>query len=78
MKTVHLVIKRRWKYIMLSDELFQMLYYRNIITYTNCVYALKLYNEDYLPITISFPQNRELIKHDFSVQTKNGEIVPLF
>ena len=78
MKTVHLVIKRRWKYIRLSDELFQILYDRNIITYTNCVYALKLYNEDYLPITISFPQNRELIKDDFSVQTKIGEIVPLF
>lgn len=78
MRKVYFVTKRRWKYFMLSDELFQILYNRNIITYTNCVYAMKLYNEDYSPIIISFPKNRELNKYDFTIQTKNDEILPLF
>lgn len=77
MKRVHLVIKRRWKYIELPDELFQMLYEIEVITYTNCVYALKLYTKDYLPITLSFPKNRNFMKEDFTVQTEKGGYIPV-
>ena len=77
MKKVHLLIKRRWKYIELPEELFQMLYDIEVITYTNCVYALKLYTKDCTPIILSFPKNREFMKEDFKIQTSNGEYIPL-
>ena len=77
MNKVHLMVGKRWKYIFINDEVFKTLCDKEIISYTNCVWAFRPYTKDYTPISVNFPMGREFTLEDFTIEGQNKERISI-
>ena len=59
MNKVHIMIGKRWKFILINDEVFNTLCTEEIIRFTNCVWSFRPYIKIILLISVNIPSNRE-------------------
>ena len=77
MNKVHIMIGKRWKFILINDEVFNTLCSKEIIRFTNCVWSFRPYTKNYTPISVNIPSNREFTLEDFTIKGPNNENIPV-
>ena len=77
MGKIHIMIGKRWKYILVDDELFEKLLEEDIIRSTNSVFCIRPYDKLHRPISLNIPYGREISYQDFTIVDENGDSKPV-
>ena len=77
MGEIHIMNRKKWKYILLDDALFQKLLEQDIIRYTNCVFCIRPYDKLHRPISLNIPYRRPISYQDFTIVDENGDSKPV-
>lgn len=77
MGKIHIMVGKRWKYILVDDALFQKLLEQDIIRYTNSVFCIRPYDKLHRPISLNIPYGRPISYQDFNIVDENGDSKPV-
>jgi len=64
---------KHFKYLWLSDELFEQLCQATFIRLMNGIWTIRPYDENQRTLDIYIPKNRPFRAEDFTVELENGE-----
>ena len=77
MRKVHIMLGKRWRYILLDGVLFNKMVEEDIIRYTNAVFSFRPYDKLYRPISLNIPYGRQISYQDFTIIDENGDSKPV-
>ena len=77
MGKIHIMVGKRWKYILVDDALFEKLLEEDIIRSTNSVFCIRPYDKLHRPISLNIPYERPISYQDFTIVDENGDSKPV-